>query len=899
MHEDGESLSKFAFPYGRGKEGDGVCVGDAHYVVLTEERGIRQLGMFVCVSLSHPISGGGGGGGGGGGSGGERVDVLLLSDHPVHCVLSQLGDVLVQHAQQHGMEGGGGGMEGGVEGLAGVLEGMLRGMVHGIPLPPAGVSVRVTFPDVGGGRVVTVGRGRLGSGSGRTQGPLERLFRSLCPQDVVHLVVALVAESPVLLVADGEAELAEMAEGIMSLMHPFAWPFVYIPVLPPNLLTFIEAPSQFVVGAPRAELAERLAEGAEDRLELDPSILVVDLGAGRIRAPAYAPGGGGGGPFSMGPLTSPVVRTGMWGPDKYSGLAHDRVLRMVSKLQDLGVPESLEEEDKIRCVFEDEFASLLSGYRAFYLGQEEDEGLGMVGDLFDFSGFVASRPEADQEFALRLTRTECFFQFVLERMRSLDLDRFGQKSSVVNDNDDEDGGGGVEVGVVVEGRVGMRGMEYVQRWVDVLREVCEEGGEGTRGTKEEVAACQVLLQLALVQLELHALDGDVPSLAGQVLTKVEEIFAKTPEVCGDIPFFTQTTVLDPLRALLKEDEGEGGGVSDGNDSSMELLTVDGMGGMGGSSMLSPMMSPNSSGVWGEWGEWGEGEEALVPKWLLNARRPSGLPALETKPTNAVDLSIELVTLLVAMFKGLSRAVDDMFVLDDPTRPALQRESGHYARVLQISGCLAEVDVGSMDEEARVVFFLNVHNALAMHATIELRPPTSFLSRRSWSKASYVIGGHVYSLTDLEHGVLRGSSSKPSVFGVSFLPISKFSRGDPRAGSVLTAPVPYVDFGLASGTRSSAPVSVFTLDSWRRQLVSSFAVVCGSVAPDLPRVLQWYSRDYAGLCSDVFRTAREGGGSVKYAKYDWRFEFKFVSEIFRPRPEMAGVLSQISSPSRVC
>ena len=39
-----------------------------------------------------------------------------------------------------------------------------------------------------------------------------------------------------------------VAEGITSLLFPFSWPHVYVPVLPASLHHFLDAPVPFVMG---------------------------------------------------------------------------------------------------------------------------------------------------------------------------------------------------------------------------------------------------------------------------------------------------------------------------------------------------------------------------------------------------------------------------------------------------------------------------------------------------------------------------------------------------------------------------------------------------------------------------------------------------------------------------
>ncbi len=42
--------------------------------------------------------------------------------------------------------------------------------------------------------------------------------------------------------------LTYAAETITSLMFPFAWHHIYIPILPSDLLDYLEAPTPFLIG---------------------------------------------------------------------------------------------------------------------------------------------------------------------------------------------------------------------------------------------------------------------------------------------------------------------------------------------------------------------------------------------------------------------------------------------------------------------------------------------------------------------------------------------------------------------------------------------------------------------------------------------------------------------------
>jgi len=69
-----------------------------------------------------------------------------------------------------------------------------------------------------------------------------------------------------------------------------------------------------------------------------------------------------------------------------------------------------------------------------------------------------------------------------------------------------------------------------------------------------------------------------------------------------------------------------------------------------------------------------------------------------------------------------------------------------------------VSLDRLDENTKKVFWLNIYNTLALHGTIVKGPlfARNPLQRPSFFKTScYSVGGIVYSLDDIEHGILRG------------------------------------------------------------------------------------------------------------------------------------------------
>ena len=72
--------------------------------------------------------------------------------------------------------------------------------------------------------------------------------------------------------------------------------------------------------------------------------------------------------------------------------------------------------------------------------------------------------------------------------------------------------------------------------------------------------------------------------------------------------------------------------------------------------------------------------------------------------------------------------------------------------------LTTIDLGALSLPEKKAFCLNVYNTLLIHAFVDIGAPHNSASRlKFFTTAAYDIGGHVYSLNDIEHGILRGNS----------------------------------------------------------------------------------------------------------------------------------------------
>ncbi|XP_073702390.1 uncharacterized protein [Garra rufa] len=215
---------------------------------------------------------------------------------------------------------------------------------------------------------------------------------------------------------------------------------------------------------------------------------------------------------------------------------------------------------------------------------------------------------------------------------------------------------------------------------------------------------------------------------------------------------------------------------------------------------------------------------------------------------------------------------------------------YFERYCDLAVQLQRVELLSLSREEKLAFFINIYNALVIHGNLRLGFPKNIWQRyRFFNYVSYFIGGEVFTLQDIENGVLRGNRK-----GVAQL-LKPFSRNDPRLQVALPDVEPLVHFALNCGAKSCPPIKTYTaqdIDSQLRAAAEAFlenddSVVIDSVRREvkLSQIFKWYKADFGGtdekLLNWVFdhmgasqkkrnlqTLLSEGKVKVSYLPYDW-------------------------------
>ncbi len=184
----------------------------------------------------------------------------------------------------------------------------------------------------------------------------------------------------------------------------------------------------------------------------------------------------------------------------------------------------------------------------------------------------------------------------------------------------------------------------------------------------------------------------------------------------------------------------------------------------------------------------------------------------------------------------------------------------FAEYVQLTQRLRAFDLQSLTtQEERKAFWINLYNALVIHAVIAYRPARSIRAVRAvFDRAAYVVDGLRFSANDIEHGILRANAGHPVFFREQFAP------DDPRRPFVLESLDARLHFALNCAARSCPPIRFYDakllnaqLDVAARSFVNGGGVVIEKATRTiyLSRIFSWYARDFGSALFGYRRAAQ--------------------------------------------
>ncbi|KAI3755546.1 hypothetical protein L1987_55349 [Smallanthus sonchifolius] len=169
--------------------------------------------------------------------------------------------------------------------------------------------------------------------------------------------------------------------------------------------------------------------------------------------------------------------------------------------------------------------------------------------------------------------------------------------------------------------------------------------------------------------------------------------------------------------------------------------------------------------------------------------------------------------------------------------------------------LEQVDPRKLKHEEKLAFWINIHNALVMHAFLVHGTPRGALKRISLVlKAAYNIGGHNLSVGDIQSTILGCRLPHPGQWFQSLLfPSPKSKSRDARKAYAMKHPQPLAYFALCSGSHSDPMVRVYTpksvfqeLEIAKEEYIHNNFKIQKEQKIYLPKLVDLYAKE-SGLC----------------------------------------------------
>ncbi|XP_031725704.1 DENN domain-containing protein 5B isoform X3 [Anarrhichthys ocellatus] len=160
------------------------------------------------------------------------------------------------------------------------LESYVHNILYEVPLPAPGRSLKFH----GVYEPIVCQRPGLGELQ-LADFPLAEAFSLLGVENLIQVFTCTLLEMQILLYSRDYQRLMTVAEGITTLLFPFQWQHVYVPILPASLLHFLDAPVPYLMGLQSKEGADR------SKLELpqEANLCFVDIDNHYIELPEDFP----------------------------------------------------------------------------------------------------------------------------------------------------------------------------------------------------------------------------------------------------------------------------------------------------------------------------------------------------------------------------------------------------------------------------------------------------------------------------------------------------------------------------------------------------------------------------------------------------------------------------------
>jgi hypothetical protein len=272
-------------------------------------------------------------------------------------------------------------------------------------------------------------------------------------------------------------------------------------------------------------------------------------------------------------------------------------------------------------------------------------------------------------------------------------------------------------------------------------------------------------------------------------------------------------------------------------------------------------------------------KALVPNaWL--ARRVLNLDAPRREGPVSASAAAEALRKLGSALKA------EVIGADGRVDYEKLETSATFAELERTSSLLHHVDPEQLaDDDARIAFWINVYNVMAIHGVLATGVRQSVMEIPSFfGVVAYRVGDHVVTLDEIENGILRRNAPHPA--SKSRL----FDDDDARLALCPSRVDPRIHAALVCASTSCPPVAFYEASRLDAQLdMAADNYVAADVEIDdearvvrLPITFRYYESDFgrragvqlfllkhaSGAQKQALERAFDAGYELDYHRYDW-------------------------------
>lgn len=208
-------------------------------------------------------------------------------------------------------------------------------------------------------------------------------------------------------------------------------------------------------------------------------------------------------------------------------------------------------------------------------------------------------------------------------------------------------------------------------------------------------------------------------------------------------------------------------------------------------------------------------------------------------------------------------------------------SEEFIEMQTLSAALKIFNLTELDnEDKKTAFWVNTFNMLVLNA-VTLDYPIKKINTKMFAESCYQVGHEVYSLDDIEHGLLRANSAKSNGSG------PYFTQATPKEIHQLQSKNAGLHFFYYSACKSSPSFTVMHETNTSKQIEDVVqtelhrTVKIENNKVFIPKIFKWYSNDFGGkhntlsfiqthADTDLKKAlaSLDNNPSIKFQDFDW-------------------------------